>query len=146
LNYYITLLGSYPYQSKKIKALKKEPKLYFWDWSEVPSLSARLENMVASHLLKFCDYLYDSFGEKVKLFYIRDVDKREVDFLVTYKNQPWFAVEVKRSETHIDRSIKYFKEKLAIPFCYQVVGDTEEDYTKDGIRVIPLSKFLALLV
>src|ERR1039457_3161733 len=49
----------YPYASTKIKSLRKEPKLYLWDWSEVSSEAARLENIVASHLLKLCHFLYD---------------------------------------------------------------------------------------
>ena len=32
-------------------------------------------------------------GYRVGLHYLRDVDKREVDFLVTVEGKPWFAVE-----------------------------------------------------
>ena len=42
----------YPFTSKKIRSLKKEPKLYLWDWSEIENEGNRFENCVASHLLK----------------------------------------------------------------------------------------------
>ncbi|NQY74635.1 MAG: ATP-binding protein, partial [Candidatus Margulisbacteria bacterium] len=80
----------YPYQNNRIRALKKEPKLFLWDWSEVVDPGARFENMVAGHLLKTVHYLRDTEGFKTELFYLRDKEKREVDFLVTVDNTPWF--------------------------------------------------------
>ncbi|MBU1090667.1 MAG: ATP-binding protein, partial [Candidatus Omnitrophica bacterium] len=50
----------YPFQSKLIRSLRKEPKLYLWDWSEVKDEDAKFENMIASHLLKFCHFLFDA--------------------------------------------------------------------------------------
>jgi len=47
--------------------------------------------------------------------------KNEVDFLVTVNNKPWFAIEVKLSETIASSNTKYCKEKLNIPFVYQVL-------------------------
>src|SRR4030066_16236 len=86
----------YPFHHKKIRSLKKEPKLYLWDWSEVPDeRGARLENIVASHLLKMCHFLNDVEGYKTDLHFLRDAEAREVDFLVTESGKPWFAVEVK---------------------------------------------------
>jgi len=60
----------YPFTNKKIKSLKKEPKLYLWDWSEIiENKGAKLENIVASHLLKLCHYLHDADGYKTELFF-----------------------------------------------------------------------------
>src|SRR3990167_1151920 len=73
----------YPYSTKKIRSLKKEPKLYLWDWSEVEDEAARFENLIASHLLKFVHFITDYEGYRAELYFLRDVDKREVDFLVT---------------------------------------------------------------
>lgn len=136
----------YPYQSKKIKALKKEAKLYLWDWSEIETKGEKLENLVASHLLKFCNYMYDVFGYKIELFYIRDKYQKEVDFLVTYNLKPWFAVEVKNTKKELSKYLKYFTQKLSIPFSYQIINNFDEDYMKDRIRVMPLDKFLSALV
>jgi len=105
----------YPYKSGLIKSLRKEPKLYLWDWSEVIDEDARFENMVASHLLKFCHLLYDVEGYKANVNYIRDKEQREVDFLVSVENKPWFCVEVKNSFRDIPASLRYFGLKLKIP-------------------------------
>lgn len=136
----------YPYQTKKIKALKKEPKLYFWDWSEIQKESARFENMIASHLLKFVHFLYDVYGWRAELFYLRDVEKREVDFLVVIDKKVWFAVEVKLSSSDLSKNLKYFAQKLKIPFLYQVVKEEGIDFLRQNTRIISAGKFLMGLV
>ncbi len=37
-----------PYFINVSRALRKEPKFYLWDWSEVPDPGARLENLMAA--------------------------------------------------------------------------------------------------
>jgi len=137
----------YPFSHKKIKSLKKEPKLYLWDWSEITNnAGAKLENVVASHLLKLCHYLHDVDGYKTELYFLRDIDGREVDFLVTYGGKPWFAVEVKSSAKEIAKSLTYFGNKLDIPFLYQIVDERNIDIKKDKIRILSIEKFLLSLV
>jgi hypothetical protein len=136
----------YPYATKKIRSLKKEPKLYVWDWSEVEDESARFENLIASHLLKFVHFITDHEGYKAELHYLRDVDKREVDFLMVINNKPWFAVEVKLSDTSLSPSLLYFKDRLAIPYIYQVVKKEGTDRIEKGARIISAGKFLAGLI
>ena len=136
----------YPYQSTVIKSLRKEPKLYLWDWSEIDDDGARFENMVASHLLKFCHFLFDAQGYKAQLFYLRDKDQREVDFLVSIEGKPWFCVEVKTSFRDISTPLMYFSKKLKIPFTYQVIKQEGIDIIKDNVRAISASKFLVALV
>jgi len=136
----------YPYNYSKIRALKKEPKLYLWDWSEVEDESYRFENLIASHLLKTCHFLKDYLGYKAELCFLRDVDKREVDFVVVVDNKVWFAVEVKKSDKNISPHMFYFKERLHIPYTYQVAFDEGVDFEKDGVRVISASKFLTGVV
>jgi len=136
----------YPFQSKKIKSLRKEPKVYLWDWSEIKDEGVKFENMVASHLLKYCHFLFDKEGHKTNLYYLRDIEKREVDFLVAINNKPWFCVETKSSFKNIPASLKYFKEKLKIPFAYEVVREENVDYVKDNIRIVSASKFLTAFI
>ena len=136
----------YPFQSNLIKSLRKEPKLYLWDWSELKEEASRLENMIASCLLKFCHFLFDSQGHKAQLFYLRDQEQREVDFLVSVDNKPWFCVEVKKSLSNIPAQLRYFGVKLKIPFMYLVVKDDGIDKIKDNLRIISASKFLSGLV
>lgn len=136
----------YPYTGKTIRSLKKEPKLFLWDWSEVPEPGARFENLIASHLLKWVHFTSDYEGYKIELYFLRDADKREVDFLVVLDKKPWFAVEVKLSQANVSPALYYFKEKLKIPYVYQVVKTPGVDRLMDGVRVISAGRFLAALV
>ncbi|MBX2976796.1 MAG: hypothetical protein KF721_11730 [Ignavibacteriaceae bacterium] len=95
------------------------------------------------HLLKFTTFMYEAEGFKTELRYLRNVDQKEVDFLVTYNNLPWFAVEVKLSDTTLSKNLIYFKNKLNIPYNFQVVMTENIDYIKDEIRIISASKFLS---
>ncbi len=136
----------YPYSAKKIRSLKKEPKLYLWDWSEVEDEASRFENLIASHLLKLVHFITDYEGYKAELFFLRDVDKREVDFLVTVNSKPWFAVEVKLNDTDLSPALLYFKERLSIPFIYQVVKKEGIDRLEKGARIISAGKFLSGII
>lgn len=136
----------YPYHQRQIRAIKKEPKLYLWDWSQLTDPGARFENMIAGHVLKFCHLLRDYGGYDAELRFLRNVDKREVDFLVTLSGKPWFACEAKISAETIDSNIRYFKTRMEIPYVFQVVQKEGVDWTTDGIRVISASKFLTGLV
>jgi predicted AAA+ superfamily ATPase len=127
-----------PFGSTKIRAVKKEQKLYLWDWSQVEEPGARFENMVASHLLKFCHFQEDVFGHRMDLRYIRDTDKREVDFVVIRDKKPLFAVECKLSEKSVSPHIYYFQERLNIPHYYQVSLTGTERSLKDGVTMLDL--------
>jgi predicted AAA+ superfamily ATPase len=135
-----------PFTAKLIRSLKKGPKYYLWDWSMVEDAGARFENLVASHLLKFCHLLEDAEGHRAELHYLRDADQREVDFLVTVNRKPWFAVEAKLGDTEPAPALRYYGTRLAIPHLFQVVRDTDKDFESNGVRVLPAAKFLAGLV
>jgi len=134
-----------PYTHQAIRSLKKASKMYLWDWSSVQEDGARFENCVAGHLLKLKHFLEDREGYRIGLHYLRDQDKREVDFLVTFNNKPWFAAECKISKSSPSRTLRYFGERLNIPYMYQLTFEGEEDYLDGGVRVMPAGKFLAAL-
>lgn len=136
----------YPFASTKIKSLRKEPKLYLWDWSQVEKPAARFENIIASHLLKFTHYLQDAEGYRAELFFLRDVEGREADFLVTVDGKPWFAVEVKEADQEISKTLGYFQERLRIPFVYQIVRTPGVDVLKKNTRLVSADVFLNGLV
>jgi len=142
--YHVVLLRPFP--SRRFAALKKMPKAYLWDWTLVADPAARFENMVALHLLKFCHALQDLEGYNVDLYYLRDRAGHEVDFLVTFDRKPWFAVEAKLAETAIDPSLRYFRDRLRIPWVYQVVREATRDVVDGGIRCVPAATFLETLV
>ncbi|OGC20982.1 hypothetical protein A2282_00680 [candidate division WOR-1 bacterium RIFOXYA12_FULL_36_13] len=136
----------YPFSGKKIRSLKKESKIYLWDWSEIKNLGKLFENLVASHLLKLVHYLHDAEGYNIDLYFLRDTDGREVDFLITIGQKPWFAVEVKTQEKNIAKNLLYFAERLKIPYLYQVILEKNIDKRIGNIRLISADKFLSGLV
>lgn len=131
-----------PYGARKIRAVKKEQKLYFWDWSQVPEKGERFENLVACQLLKYCHYLEDSEGYRMELRFLRDTDKREVDFVVLRDKKPLFAVECKSGEKRINPAIRYFRERTPIPRFYQVhLSDKDYGNAEADVRVLPFHTF-----
>src|SRR6266545_2011763 len=84
-----------PVGAPRIRAVKKEQKHYLFDWSIVPSDPARFENLVACHLLKWVHFEQDSLGKDVELRYFRDVEGREVDFVVVERRRLRLLIECK---------------------------------------------------
>lgn len=133
------------------RSLRKMPKIYLWDWSIISDPGQRYENMIASHLYKSVQYWTDlGFGE-FELFFLRDKDKHEVDFLITKNKSPWFMVEAKLSDNQgISDSLKYFYQELKIKYAFQVVYGLDFvnkncfDYQKPVI--VPALTFLSQLV
>jgi hypothetical protein len=69
-----------------------------------------------------------------------------VDLVITVDRRPWFAVETKLKATTIDPSLAYFRDRLRIPWRYQVVLDGSRDFAQNGIRCVPARQFLGALV
>lgn len=146
LEQFYYLFRIYPWHQKGLRSLKKEPKLYLFDWSEIKDEAARFENLIASHLLKLVHYLQEYEGYKAGLHYLRTPDKKEVDFLVTMDNKPWFAVEVKLNETEPSPALRYFGDRLKIPFLYQACKKENIDLIRNNIRVLSADRLLAALI
>ena len=100
-----------PWTKAVVRTLKKEGKLYLWDWTEVPEAGARFENLVAVHLHKACDAWTDSGEGTFSLHTLRNKEREEIDFLIARDRRPWLAVEAKLSDTspprHWDKFLRY---------------------------------------
>ena len=113
-----------PWSKNITRSLIKQPKLYLWDWSEIKEIGARHENFVASHLLKAIHWWEDQGLGSYGLYYLRDKEKREVDFLVVKNDQPWFLVEVKTSHKQsVSEQLHYFQRQTQATHAFQVVFD-----------------------
>lgn len=123
------------------KSSQKEKKHYLWDWSQLEDADAKFENFVASPLLKYCHFLEDTEGETMELRYLRDRDKRQVDFIVLKNKKPIFAVACKTGEKELSKNIIYFKNRTQIPRFYQAHLGTKDYVHESGIRVLPFLKF-----
>lgn len=136
-----------PFGAPKLRAIKKARKHYHFDWSVVPELPARFENMVASHLLKWVHYVADTQGRDVELRYFRDVDRREVDFVVTEDGKPLQFIECKWSEGRPDRSLRYLVARFPDVDAWQVSATgTRDAVSAEGIRLAPAWRFMQTLV
>lgn len=137
----------YPFGAPKIRAVKKEAKHYHLDWTVVPDMAARFENLVACHLVKWVFYLQDLEGRNTELRYFRDVDKREVDFVVMEEESPVKFIECKTSSREVSPSLRYLKARFPEVETTQVVLDKNIDLvTKDGIRLCSAHLFLNDLI
>jgi uncharacterized protein len=129
-----------PFGAPKVRAVKKERKLYLWDWSMTPTGGPRFENLVASQLLKYCHFVEDTEGHAMEVRFLRDVDRREVDFVVLKNRKPLFAVECKTGDRAVSPAIGYFAERTAIPRFFQVhLGDRH--FEAGRATVLPYRSF-----
>lgn len=129
-----------PFGPAKVRAVKKERKLYLWDWSMTPEGGPRFENLVASQLLKYCHFLEDTEGHAMELRFLRDTDKRELDFVVLQNRKPLFAVECKSGERALSPAVRYFAERTSIPRFFQVhLGDRH--FETGRAAVLPFRTF-----
>ncbi len=104
-----------PYSKRISRSLVKEPKIYFYDYCRVHDEALRFENMVAVELSRAVT-LWNDFGlGEYELWYLRNKQKEEVDFLVTKNANPFFMVEAKLSETAISPHLIKFQNILHIP-------------------------------
>lgn len=132
-----------PFGSPRIKAVKKEQKHYQYDWSLITEQGARFENLVASHLLKWVNFGEDTEGRDLELRYYRDVEQREVDFVVVESGNPLVFVECKLADKSTSASLRYVKAKFPEVPAYQLTHTRLHDFrTKEGIRVIDAHKGL----
>lgn len=103
-----------PWQRKIHKAIKKEKKYYFYDWSYIleENEGARFENMVAVGLNRLCNQLRENGLGHYKLFFVRDLSKREVDFLIAREETPVLLVEAKTNNLKISGFALNLAKKL----------------------------------
>ncbi|HBR17157.1 MAG TPA: ATPase [Deltaproteobacteria bacterium] len=125
-----------PFHRNISRSLIKQPKVYFYDTGFVrEDEGARFENAVACALLKRLHFLEDAAGERCALHYVRDKEKREVDFLTVRDGSPEWLVETKVSDIEIS-SLKhfygYFSKKLK-PVL--LIKDLKRELFLDGVHV-----------
>ncbi len=136
-----------PFGAPRIRAVKKESKLYLWDWGYIDEVSHRFKNLIAMHLLRLVHWYNDIEGEKIELRYFRDTRGHEVDFILLRKNKPWIAIEVKQKEQGLDKNLKFFLERVKVPYSFQVHLEGDADYrikdiNNSRVRILPAWKLL----
>lgn len=138
-----------PFTTRVARTLRKEAKVYLFDWAEVEDESVRFENLVALHLLKAVR-LWQARGDKtLSLNFIRDKEKREVDFVLSDRGRPMCLIECKTSEQALAPSLVHFQNRLKVPTAVQLVhtpGVCQKRRAQDMTQwVISADQWLALL-
>jgi len=118
----------YPFGAPKIRAVKKEAKLYMMDWNVVSDRGARFENLVALEFLRAVENWNDHGWGKFSLHYLRNKEKQEADFLIAENNRPFLLAEAKLSDEAPAANLLAFQKFLNIP-AVQLVK-------KEGVRKV----------
>jgi predicted AAA+ superfamily ATPase len=78
----------------------------------------------------------------MELRFVRDTDKREIDFVVIKEGKPLFAVECKAGQGKVNPWMHYFRERTEISEFYQVhLGEKDYGNAKTSVRVLPFVTF-----
>lgn len=110
-----------PFSRRISRSLKKEAKAYLYDWVEVPDEALRFENLTAMHLYKAAS-LWRALGQaNTELFYLRDKEKREADFLLTENGRPFIIIECKHASEEISKNMLIFQKKTGAPLAIQLL-------------------------
>ena len=151
-----TLVSTYygflvrPWFKNVTKALRKEPKWYLRDWSGIRDPGARAETFAACQLLKAVEYWTDMGLGSFELRYVRDKQKREVDFLIVRDDRPWFLVEVKQSETVLSPALQHFQRQTGAEHAFQVVMELPyaavDCFTYSRPVAVPARTFFSQLI
>lgn len=155
-NWVVTLCSFYfgflvkPWSMHVENAIRKTPKWFLRDWSGIVDVGKRNETMVACHLLKAVEYWTDMGFGACDLFYIRDKQKKEADFLVSKDGIPWFLVEVKTSDTKLSSALSVYQKATGAKHAFQVVFslpyENVDCFQYTDPTVVPARTFLSQLI
>lgn len=126
-----------PYSKKIARSLLKEPKYYFYDSAQInKDKGAKLENIVASALLKELQFLEDTLGATIGLHFVRTKDGKEVDFLVVINGEPIYLIEVKWADDAPSKHFSYFENYFSKIKKIQLVKEIQREKTfPNGVEI-----------
>jgi len=131
-------------------SIRKTPKWFLRDWSQIEDEGKKAETLVACHLLKAVEGWTDLGYGEFSLNYLRNKRKQEVDFLVARDNKPWFLVEVKKSDRALSDGLVAFQRQMNVRHAFQVVLDAayvkRDCFEVETPVVVPARTFLSQLL
>ncbi len=132
-----------PYFTSLSRSIKKEKKLYYYDWTHIPDQGARFENYIAVELKAMLE-IWNDLGNEFDLHYLRARDGKESDFLITKDQKPWLIVEIKSKKQKIEKHHFGTAKKLGNIQVVQIVRETgvAEKYDNGSFQV-SASRFFA---
>lgn len=131
-----------PYFKSLARAVRKEAKVYFYDWTQVPQAAQRFENYVACELKHRAELWSLTTSHKFELFYLRMRDGQETDFLITRDGAPYLLVEAKESDRTVAPQHLLHARKLGgIPVLQVLCQPDVVRAEKDRFYVVSASRF-----
>lgn len=106
---------------------------------------ARLENLAACCLLRFTQFRKDTQGESWELFYLRDREGRDLDFVVTRNRRIHWLIELKASDDAVSPSLACYTRRLNPKCSIQLVLNLERPQERSGIKILRLGDGLEAL-
>ncbi|MEA2081745.1 MAG: ATP-binding protein [Elusimicrobiota bacterium] len=131
-----------PWTSKINRALKKEHKYYFYDWAVIKDKAINFENAVAVSLLRMVNRWNEYGMGDYGLRYIRDRNKKEVDFLIIKNGNPLLLIECKLHDSKLSQTGKRFSDILGVPYIQLVTDKDVLEAYKDDKYLISAPRFL----
>ena len=110
-----------PFTGALKRPVKKERKVYLFEWSTIQDPGARFENLVALELLGLTWLWQDSGAGDFELSFVRTREGKETDFLITRNGAPWCLFECKFSPARVDPHHLRFAQNLGQIPIVQVV-------------------------
>jgi uncharacterized protein len=137
----------YPLSKGIPRAIRKPPKVYFYDTGDVlGDEGVRAENLVACELKKLAEFREDAEGHSVDLRYVRDKEGREVDFAWIENGKMRELVEVKLSDDSVHKPLIHYAERLNPDKATQIVFNIRRSFSKARLNVMsPMERFGELL-
>lgn len=130
------------------RAIQKERKIYLWDYAQIRDPAARFENMVAAELWRAVVLWNDLGYGRFSLHFVRDKNKREVDFLIVDEGAPFLLIEAKLGDNEPAKALRFFQAQLEIP-AVQLTGGSDSyrlsGSGKQQILVAPAAAWLSQL-
>jgi len=104
-----------PWTYKISRAIKKDKKVYLFDYAQISNESTRFENMIGLELYRAILNWNDLGLGDFSMHYIRNKEKEEIDFLICKNHQPAVLIECKLSDENVSSSLIKFQNKLNVP-------------------------------
>ena len=135
-----------PFHRKVSRAIRKEPKLYFYDCGYVQGDDGvKWENACAAMLLKHVHFRQDTLGEDLDLHYLRTKDGAEVDFVLCQKGIPTTLIECKCADNRPSGALVRFANDFPSATALQLVRDLRQEEHRQGVAIVKGAQWLATL-
>lgn len=126
------------------RAILQTPKVYFFDTGLVRGdEGVRLENAVATMLLKHVHFRQDARGKSAGLHYIRTKDGAEVDFALSEDDRLTHLIECKLADNKPHRALANLGARFPEAQALQLVRDLRQEEYRAPVHIVHAAAWLA---